>query len=90
MSTATTLAPIAEAIIVAESPTPPQPWTATHSPGRTRAWSTMALNEVTNRQPRLAAVAKSSVSGSRTRLVSAKSIATYSANEPQAVKPGWN
>ena len=42
MSTATTRAPAATAIITAESPTPPQPWTATHSPGRTRPCDTTA------------------------------------------------
>ena len=56
---------MALAIMIAESPTPPQPCTATHSPACTRPWSTMARNDVTNRQPRLAAVAKSSSSGSR-------------------------
>ena len=35
-STATTRAPAAAAIITADSPTPPHPWTATHSPARTR------------------------------------------------------
>ena len=35
MSTATTRAPAATAIITAASPTPPQPCTATHSPART-------------------------------------------------------
>ena len=89
-STATTLAPSALAIMIADSPTPPQPCTATHSPGRTLPWSTTARKAVVKRQPRLAAVANSIVSGTETRLVSAKSIATYSANEPQAVKPGWN
>ena len=41
------------------------------------------------RQPRLAASTKPSDSGSRTRLRSARGSATSSANEPQAVKPGW-
>ncbi len=81
---------MALAIMIADRPTPPQPCTATHSPGVTRPWSTTARNEVTKRQPRLAAVAKSMLSGRATRLVSAKSSATYSAKEPQAVKPGWN
>ena len=71
MSTATTLAPRALAIMMADRPTPPQPWMATHWPPDTRPWSTMARKEVTNRQPRLAAVAKSMVSGSGTRLMSA-------------------
>lgn len=48
----------------------------------------MARNEVTKRQPRLAAVAKSSVSGRRTRLMSALWMDAYCANEPQWVKPG--
>src|SRR5438094_179767 len=39
-STAMTLAPRAVAICTAESPTPPQPCTATHSPAATFAWST--------------------------------------------------
>jgi len=56
MSMAMTLAPSALAIMMADSPTPPQPCTATHSPARTLPWSTTARNEVTNRQPREAAV----------------------------------
>src|SRR5204863_314664 len=39
-STAMTQAPRAVAICTAESPTPPQPCTATHSPAPTFAWST--------------------------------------------------
>ena len=40
-SIATTRAPTAAAIITADSPTPPQPCTATHSPGCARpTWST--------------------------------------------------
>ena len=44
---------------------------------------------VANRQPSEAAVTKSTDSGSRTRLVSAAWIATFSANDPGPVKPGW-
>ncbi len=47
------------AIMMADSPTPPQPCTATHWPPAIRPWSTTARNEVTKRQPRLAAVTKS-------------------------------
>ena len=51
-STATTRAPAATATITADSPTPPQPCTATHSPGRTRPCCTTARYAVANRQPR--------------------------------------
>ena len=80
----------ARAIMIAESPTPPQPCTATHWPSVTRAWSTTARKDVANRQPRLAAVSKLNSSGRATRLRSARWIATYSAKLPQWVKPGWN
>ena len=70
-STAMTFAPMAVAICTAESPTPPQPCTATHSPGITFAWSTIAWNEVMKRQPMLAASTKPIDSGSSTRLTSA-------------------
>ena len=78
------------AIMMADKPTPPQPNTATHCPALTRPWAAMARKEVTKRQPRLAAVQKSIVSGNRTKLTSAYSMATYSANEPHPVNPGWN
>ena len=58
-STATTRAPRAEAIITADSPTPPQPCTASQSPARTRPCAVTARNAVANRQPRHAAVTKS-------------------------------
>ena len=64
MSTAITRAPEAAAIITAESPTPPQPWTATHSPGATRPCATTARNAVAKRQPSEAAVPYDSSSGS--------------------------
>ena len=90
ISTAITRAPRAWAIMMAESPTPPQPWTATHCPADTWPCATTARNEVPNRHPRLAAVTKSISSGRRTRFTSAYRIATYWANEPHPVKPGWN
>ena len=55
-STATTRAPAATATITADSPTPPQPCTATQSPGRTRPCWTTARYAVANRQPSAAAV----------------------------------
>ncbi len=82
-STATTAAPSAVAIISADRPTPPQPWTATQSPAPTRPCSVTAANAVMKRQPRLAASTKPSASGSRTRFRSARGSATSSANEPQ-------
>ena len=88
-STAITRAPAAAAIITADRPTPPQPCTATHSSGCTRPTAVTARNAVAKRQPRLAAVVKVISSGSATRFVSALSIATYSAKEPQWVNPGW-
>ncbi len=88
-STATTRAPEAAAIITADRPTPPQPCTATHSPGATRPCCTTARKAVANRQPSEAAVAYDMPSGTATRLTSAWSSATYSAKEPQWVKPGW-
>ena len=83
-------APQAAAIMMAERPTPPEPCTATYSPGWTFATSTSPRMAVAKRQPSEAAVVKSIDAGRWMRLVSAKSTATYSANEPQAVKPGWN
>ena len=88
-STATTRAPAATATWTADNPTPPQPCTATHSPGRARPTPVTARNAVANRQPRLAAVAKGSASGRATRLTSAASRATCSASDPQCVNPGW-
>src|SRR3954451_20666552 len=88
-SPATTRAPAATATWTADSPTPPQPCTATHSPGRTRPTPVTARNAVANRQPRLAAVANGIASGSATRLTSAASSTTYSASDPQWVNPGW-
>ena len=41
------------------------------------------------RQPSAAASSKPTLSGRRTQLRSATGIATSSANEPQALKPGW-
>jgi len=82
-STATTRAPAAAAIITADSPTPPQPYTASHSPGRTRPRATTARNAVAKRHPSAAAVRNVTSSGSRTRLVSARRTTTKSANEPQ-------
>jgi hypothetical protein len=88
-STATTRAPSAAAIITADSPAPPQPCTASQSPGRTRPCAVTARNAVANRQPRHAAATKSTASGSATRFVSAAWTATSSAKEPGPVKPGW-
>src|SRR3954454_1255565 len=88
-STATTRAPRAAAIIVAASPTPPQPKIATHSPAATRPCAVTARYAVAKRQPRPAAVTKSSASGNGTTLPSARGTATNSANEPQPVNPGW-
>lgn len=79
---------MAAAIMMADSPTPPQPCTATHSPGAQRPLSITALNEVTKRHPSAAAVSKAMESGKRTTFRSAYSSATYSANEPHMVKPG--
>ena len=87
-STATTRPPSARAIITVLSPTPPAPTTVTHSPSVRRARPTRARYAVANRHPRLAAVAKSIDSGMATRLVSAACSATYSAKDPQWVKPG--
>jgi len=88
-STATTRAPRAAPIITADSPTPPQPCTASQSPARTRPCAVTARKAVANRQPRLAAATKSTSSGTATRFASAAWIATSSANEPGPVKPGW-
>ena len=87
-STATTRAPRATPIITADSPTPPQPCTASHSPGRIRPCAVTARKAVANRQPRPAAATKSSGPGSATRFVSAAWIATSSAKEPGPVNPG--
>ena len=89
MSTAITLAPAAAAIITAAIPTPPQPWTATHSPARTPAWTCSAAQAVMKRHPSDAASTSPSASGTRTRFRSARGSATSCANEPHAVKPGW-
>lgn len=71
MSTATTRAPQAAAIITADRPTPPQPCTATRSPARTLPTCTTARNAVAKRQPSPAAVAKDIDSGSGMRFTSA-------------------
>ncbi len=89
MSTPITRAPWARAIIVAERPTPPQPCTATHSPGRVRPCPTTARYAVAKRHPKSAAVVKVMESGRRTRFTSAYGRATNSAKVPQPVKPGW-
>ena len=52
ISPAMTLAPIATPIMIAERPTPPQPWTASHSPLLSLACASNARNAVTKRQPR--------------------------------------
>jgi hypothetical protein len=88
-STATTRAPSAAPIITADSPAPPQPCTASQSPGRTRPCAVTARKAVANRQPRHAAATKSTASGSATRFVSAAWTATSSANDPGPVNPGW-
>ncbi len=88
-STATTRAPSAAPIITADSPTPPQPCTASQSPAWIRPCAVTARKAVANRQPRHAAATKSTASGSPTRFVSAARTATSSANEPGPVKPGW-
>jgi hypothetical protein len=88
-SIATTRAPRAAPIITADSPTPPQPCTASQSPARTRPCAVTARNAVANRQPRHAAAMKSTASGTATRFTSAAWIATSSAKDPGPVKPGW-
>ena len=88
-SIATTRAPSAAPIITADNPTPPQPCTASQSPARTWPWAGAARQAVANRQPRDAAAAKSTASGSATRFVSAAWTATSSANDPGPVNPGW-
>ncbi len=75
--------------MIADSPTPPQPCTASQSPALSRPCTVMARNAVANRQPRQAASTKLTASGSATRFVSTALIATSSANEPGPVKPGW-
>ena len=89
-STAMTRAPRAEATITADRPTPPHPYTATHSPGWTRPCTVTARKAVAKRQPSDAAATKSRASGRCTMLKSAAGIATSSANEPAMVKPGCN
>ena len=74
--------------MIAESPTPPHPCTAICSPVASRLRAMMARYAVANLHPSEAASTKPSESGSRMRLSSASSIATYSANDPQCVKPG--
>ena len=71
ISIPTVRAPSDSAIMIAESPTPPQPKTATQSPGPVRPWVATARKAVVNRQPRLAAVTSSMTCGRRTRLMSA-------------------
>ena len=88
-STAITRAPSAAPIITADSPTPPHPCTASQSPAPIRPCAVSARKAVANRQPRDAAVTKSTESGRRTRFTSAAWIATRSANDPGPVKPGW-
>ena len=88
-STATTRAPSAAPISTADSPTPPQPCTASQSSAPSRPCVTSARYAVANRHPSEAAVTRSRSSGSRTRLMSAACTATSSANEPGPVKPGW-
>ena len=88
MSIATTRAPAAAAIITAASPTPPHPWTATHSPARTPACTCSAAHAVMKRHPSEAASTSLSSAGTATRFRSARGIATNDANEPQAVNPG--
>src|SRR5664280_2209753 len=87
-STATTCAPSAFPMRIADAPTPPHPYTASQSPAdkwlcRVRAW-----NAVANRQPSEAAVTASTASGSRTRLKSAARTWTSSAYDPGWVNPG--
>jgi hypothetical protein len=53
-----------------------------------RPTSAADADRAPDRHPRLAAVAKSTCSGMATRFVSAACRATYSANEPQWLKPG--
>ncbi len=88
-STATTRAPSAAPIITADSPTPPQPCTASQSPAATRPCAVSARNAVANRQPRQAAATASTASGTATRFTSAAWTATSSANDPGPVNPGW-
>ena len=88
ISTAITFAPSALAIITADNPTPPHPNTATHSPGCTLAREVNPRNDVAKRHPSPAAVSKEIASGSAIKLKSALLISTYSANDPQCVKPG--
>ena len=87
-STAITRAPSAVPIITADNPTPPHPCTASQSPRPTWPCAVSARNAVANRQPRHAAVTKSTESGSATRFTSAAWIATRSAKDPGPVKPG--
>jgi len=88
-SVATTRAPSAAPIITADSPTPPQPCTASQSPARTRPCAVTARKAVANRQPRQAAATKSTASGSAIRFASAAWTATSSAKDPGPVNPGW-
>jgi hypothetical protein len=88
-SIATTRAPRAAPIITADSPTPPQPCTASQSPARIRPCAVTARKAVANRQPRHAAATKSTASGTATRFMSAACTATRSANDPGPVNPGW-
>ena len=81
---------MAAPIITADRPTPPQPCTASHSPGCSFARSTKARNDVVTRQPMPAASTKSIASGSGTRLKSARGTAMRSAKAPQPENPTTN
>ncbi len=87
-STATTRAPSAAAIITADRPTPPQPNTATHSPGRDPPCTVSARKAVAKRQPSEAAATKSSSAGRATRLKSARSIADLLGERAGPGEPG--
>ncbi len=73
----------------ADNPTPPHPITSSHCSGARSLCTVSAWKAVANRQPRAAAVTKSTPSGSRTRLKSAARTTTRSANDPGWVNPGW-
>ena len=74
--------------MTADRPTPPQPNTASHSPGRSCARPVSADQAVVIRHPMAAATAGSSPSGKGERLVSANGTATNSAYAPGALNPG--
>ena len=88
-STATTRRPGRDRDLTADSPTPPQPCTATHSPGRTRPCWTTARKAVANRQPRPAAVAKVEIVRDGDEVDVGRVERDDSASEPQWVNPGW-